>query len=99
MVHGCMVHTECTKTAAVSHGTSHVTTTQRCKHTTSVDIQNALKKRGARVTHLESRDKSAASLPVNGEQHYIKVIINQSTRNGTQLHSLQIDWIIDQPQD
>ena len=41
MVHG-LVHTERAETAAVSRGTSHVTTKQRCKYTTSVDIQNAL---------------------------------------------------------
>ena len=40
--HGCMVYTERAATAAVSHGTSHVTTEQRCKYTTSVaDIQNS----------------------------------------------------------
>ena len=44
MVHGCMVYTECTKTAAASHGTSHLNTKQCCKHTTSVDIENIYKK-------------------------------------------------------
>ena len=39
MVHGCMVYTECAKMAAVSHGTSHVTIKQHCKHTILVDIQ------------------------------------------------------------
>jgi len=39
MVHGCVVYTERTETAAVSRDTSHVTTKQRCKCTTSVDIQ------------------------------------------------------------
>ena len=38
-VHGCMVYTERTKTAAVSPGISHVTTKEHCKYTTSVDIQ------------------------------------------------------------
>ena len=39
MVRGCMVYTEQAETAAVSHGTSHVTTKQCWKYTTSVDIQ------------------------------------------------------------
>ena len=52
MVHGCMVYTECAKTAAVSPSASHVTTKQHCKYTTLGDIQNALWK--AVVTHLES---------------------------------------------
>ena len=42
MVHGCMVYTELAETAVVSRGTSHVTTKQRCKHTTHVDIENTL---------------------------------------------------------
>ena len=42
MVRGCMVYTQRAETAAVSRGTSHVTTKQRCKYTTSVDIQNML---------------------------------------------------------
>ena len=59
MAHGCTVYTEHAQTAAVSRGTSHITTKQRCNYTTSVDIQ----KRGIKklVTHLESRT-SAASL-------------------------------------
>ena len=39
MEHGCIVYTELTETAAVLHGTSHVTTKQYCKYTNSVDIQ------------------------------------------------------------
>ena len=39
MVHGCMVYTERAETAAVSRDTSHVTTEQCCKYTTSADIQ------------------------------------------------------------
>ena len=35
---GCVVYTERAETAAVLRGTSHVTTKQRRKHTTSVDI-------------------------------------------------------------
>ena len=44
MAHGCMMYTERAEMAAVLRGTSHVTTKQRCKYTTSVDIQNALQK-------------------------------------------------------
>ena len=36
------VHRTCDEVALVSRGTSHVTTKQRCKHTTLVDIENAL---------------------------------------------------------
>ena len=65
MVHGCMV-CERAETAAVASGTSHVTTKQRCKHTTSVDIQNMLQKET--VTHLKiTYEKSAASLLESGE--------------------------------
>ena len=39
MVHGCMVYTECAEMAAASRGAGHVTAKQRCKNTTSVDIQ------------------------------------------------------------
>ena len=42
MVHGCMVYTERAKTAAVSRGTSYVTTQKRCKYITSVDIPSEL---------------------------------------------------------
>ena len=52
MVHGCMVYTERAETAAISRGTSHVTTKQCVKYTTSVDIQNALSKQ--QPAHLES---------------------------------------------
>ena len=41
-VHGSMVYTERAEMAAVLRGTSHVATKERCKYTTSVDIQNAL---------------------------------------------------------
>ena len=41
MVHGCMVYTKCTETAAVSCGTSDVTI-QCYNYTTSVNIQNTL---------------------------------------------------------
>ena len=45
MVHGCKVYTERTKMAAISRGTSHVTTRQFCKYTTWVNSQNTLSKR------------------------------------------------------
>ena len=35
-----MVYTERVDVAAVSRGTSHVTTKQPCKYTTSVDVKN-----------------------------------------------------------
>ena len=37
-VHGCMGYTERAQTAAVSRGTSHVTTKQHCTYAASVDI-------------------------------------------------------------
>ena len=71
MVHGCMVNTECTRMVAVSHGTSHGTTKQHCKYTTSVDIQNMLQK--ASCSFGIKYDKSAVSLLVSGgERCYIK---------------------------
>jgi len=42
MVHDCVVYKEHAKVAAVSHGTSHVTTKERCKYITSVAIENML---------------------------------------------------------
>ena len=51
-VQGCMVHTECAEMTAVSSGTSHAGTKQRCKHTTWVDIQSGLCE--AKVAHIES---------------------------------------------
>ena len=39
-VHGCMVYTERAEMAAVSSGTSHVTTKQQCSYTTWVNIQS-----------------------------------------------------------
>ena len=45
MVHVYMVYTERAETASVSRGTSHITTKQRCKYTTSVDIKTCYKKR------------------------------------------------------
>ena len=56
MVHGWMVYTEHAETAAVSRGTIHVTTKQRCKYTTSVNIKTRLK--NPTVTHLGSLQSS-----------------------------------------
>ena len=39
MARGCVVYTERAETAAISRGTSHVTTKQRYKYITSLDIQ------------------------------------------------------------
>ena len=64
MVHGCMVYTERAEMAAVSRNN------QRCKYTTSVDVQKyAIKKL---VTHVESH-VSAESLFESREQHYIQL--------------------------
>ena len=54
LVHGYNygVHRTCAETAAVSRGTSDVTTKQRCNDTNSVDIQDVLCK--ATVMHSES---------------------------------------------
>ena len=40
MVHGCMIYTKRAEMAAVSRGTSHVTTKERDKYTIVVNIQN-----------------------------------------------------------
>ena len=48
------VHRTCAEMAAVSRGTSQVTTKARCKYTTSVEIQNT-------VTHVESHATKARS--------------------------------------
>ena len=58
LVHGCNVCTERAETAAVPCGTSHVTTKQRCKYTTSVDSQKTRYKKAA-VTRLESHATKA----------------------------------------
>jgi len=56
--------------AAVSRGTSHVTTKQRCEQATSVDIQ----KRAIKSSHSfrMTCDKNAVSLIENGEYRCIK---------------------------
>ena len=56
-----MVYTERSETAAISRGTIHVTTKQRRKYTTSVDIHKRATKSDShsfRITH----DKSAVGL-------------------------------------
>ena len=61
MVHGCMVYTECAEMAAVAMPC------QRCKYTTSVDIQNKQKMRYKKLfTHVVSH-ASAVSLLKSGE--------------------------------
>ena len=68
MVYGCLVCRERSETAAVSRGTSHVTTKQRCKYITWVDIQNALKKKkGYCPSFRMTFDKRAISLLESGE--------------------------------
>ena len=55
MAHGCMVYTKRTETSAVSRGTRHVTTEQRCKYNTWVTIENkSYKKHKRAVSLLES---------------------------------------------
>ena len=66
VLHGCMVYTECTKMAAVSHGTSHVKTKQHCSTPLLVDIQKHAVRSYSIVTHLESH-ASAVSLLESGE--------------------------------
>ena len=55
-MHG--VHRMCSETATVSHGTSAVSTKQRCKYTTSMDLQ----KRAVKGYNQFVSDKSAVSL-------------------------------------
>ena len=64
MVHGCMAYAERAEMAAVSRGTSHVTVKQRCKHTTSVDIQKcAIKSYSLMQNHM----RAAVGLLESGE--------------------------------
>ena len=72
MVHGCVVSTECGKMAAVSHGSSHVTTKERCKYITSVDIEKRTIKSRSRTQ--SQCNKSALSRLNCGEKCYIKAI-------------------------
>ena len=77
MVHACMVRTECTMVAAVSDGTSHVTTKQCCKYTTLVAIQNALWK--ATVVHLKSHNTTAQWVYLKAENgHHINATNNNN---------------------
>ena len=59
MVYSCKVYTELAQTAAVPSGTSHVTTEQRYKYTTSVNVQK-------RVIDLESH--ASAVSPIESGQ-------------------------------
>ena len=73
IVLGCMVYTEHAEIATVLCGTSHVTTKQRCKYSTLVDIENrAIQK--VTVTHFESHVTKAQKMNWRVER-YIKVII------------------------
>ena len=75
MAHGCMVYTECAETAAVSCGTRHVTTKQRCKHSTLMDIQKMrYKKEEASHLFRIACDMSTVSLLKTREQCYTKAI-------------------------
>ena len=57
-----MVYTERADMAAVSRGTSHVIIKQRCKYTTSVDIQKMRNKK--LVTHVESHTEFRSCVKV-----------------------------------
>ena len=72
-LHGA--HRTCAETAAVSRGTSHVTTKQRCKYTIVIDIQKY------------AYHNSAVSLFDSGGQRYIKYHTFQS-QNHTLANSL-----------
>ena len=67
----------CAETAAVSRGTSHVTTKQHCKYTTSVDLQKRAAKSYSHSIRI-ARDKGAVSLLDSAEQRYIKAITNNN---------------------
>ena len=76
-----MVCTERAETAAVSRGTSHVTTKLRCKYTTSVDIQNS------DSFHITC-DKSAVNLLESGEQCYnVKAIMISMCGSGRNINT------------
>ena len=73
---------------AVSSGTSHATTKQRCKYTTWKDINKTGGSiyiyKTAAVTHFTiTCNKSAMSLLESGEQRYIKVIKNNNNHHHT----------------
>ena len=48
------VHRTCTEMAAVSRGTSHATTKQRCRYITTVDIQDKNTRYRKRQSYSES---------------------------------------------
>ena len=71
-----MVYTERAETAAVSRGTSHLTTQQRCQYTTSVDTQTArYKKKKLKSLMRQKRSESA-------RERRTEIMINQSTYSG-----------------
>ena len=74
----------CVETTAVSRGTSHVTTRERCNHghiyrsmavTTLVDIQNTLCK--ATVTHSESHTTTAQCVCSEAESSAVVAIVKR----------------------
>ena len=94
MVHGC--NGTCAETAAVSRGTSHVTTKQRCKYTTSVDIQ---KRAVAIVTRSESYStvQRAVSLLGSRKQRHIKTVIIYSSCEPVWPSGKALDWEAEGP--
>ena len=77
-------HRTCVETTAVSRGTSHVTTRERCNHghiyrsmavTTLVDIQNTLCK--ATVTHSESHTTTAQCVCSEAESSAVVAIVKR----------------------
>ena len=71
MVHGYVVYTGRAETAALSRGTSPVTTKRRCKDASLVGIEKATE------THLDYVcNKSALSLFESGEQRCRKAMNN-----------------------
>ena len=62
------VHRTCAMTAAVSRGTSHVTTKERCTYTTSVDIQKRAIKGYSHAFRIIF-DNRAVSLLQNIKEH------------------------------
>ena len=71
MMHDFMVYTERAETAAVSRGTSYLTTKQRCKYI-GAHSKRAIK--GYSHLFRITCNKSAANVLESGEQRYIKAI-------------------------
>ena len=72
--HGCMVYTEGAETAAVSRGTSHLTSKQESTSLKWLFKTRYKKRHSFRI----ACDKSAVSLLERGEQRYMKTILSQS---------------------